>query len=255
VTAGDDLAGLAAAMEAERRIPAGAGERFTVYAALGVAFASGHVLAMRRVPASPIGGAYTSVWLRDPAGRWVVFSDRPPEEACPRYFGRALSQALVAPIVLRWSGPRRLELEVASARLTWTMDLEATRTTRVLNRVAALLPAGLWYRAWFLALMGRLAGRLLGTGRLGLAGRVPNGQRFLAVPKQVWMVARSQVRLDGRDLGPMQPLRAPIRLADFWIPGRGLFAMGETAFEVPVPAAETIAIAHRTSLIMEGRGR
>jgi hypothetical protein len=217
-------------MESERRLPDGEGERFAVYAVLGVPFASGHVLAMRRVPASPFGHAYTSVWLRDPGGSWVIVSERPPDEACPRYFGQALTEAQVAPIALRWSGSRRLELSVPSVGLEWTLELGATWATRLLNRVAASVPAWLERRAWFLRAMGGLAGRLLGTGRLGLAGRAPNGQRFLAVPERVWMVERSAARLAGRDLGAMQALPAQVRLADFWIPQRGLFAMGEAAF-------------------------
>jgi hypothetical protein len=60
------------AAETERhvRLPAGAGERFTGYGVMGLPFASGQVLAMRRFPASSIGPAHTSVWHRDPAGRW-----------------------------------------------------------------------------------------------------------------------------------------------------------------------------------------
>jgi hypothetical protein len=234
VSAGDDVARLVAAMESEARVPDGDGaeERFALYAVLGVPFASGHVLAMRRVPASPFGHAYTSVWLRDPEGRWVVVSERPPDESCPRYVGRALSEARVAPVVLRWTAPRRMELSVPSADLEWTLELEATWATRVLNRVAARLPGWAWRRVSFLRVMGRLAGRILGTGRLGLTGLMPNGQHFRALPKRVWMVKRSVARVDGRDLGPMQSLRAQIRLADFWIPQRGLFAMGETAFSI-----------------------
>ncbi len=54
---------LAAAIERQAGLPTGAGERFTGYGVMGLPFASGHVLAMRRVsrphpsapPALPCG--------------------------------------------------------------------------------------------------------------------------------------------------------------------------------------------------------
>jgi hypothetical protein len=52
-------------------LPAGGGERFAGYGVMGLPFRSGHVLAMRRFPASSIGPACTSVWHRSPDGRWV----------------------------------------------------------------------------------------------------------------------------------------------------------------------------------------
>jgi hypothetical protein len=81
----------AAEIERHARPPAGAGERFTGYGVMGLPFASGHVLAMRRFPASSIGPAYTSVWHRDPAGRWDFWQNQPGDQACSRYLGSALA--------------------------------------------------------------------------------------------------------------------------------------------------------------------
>ena len=47
----------------------GEGDRFSGYAVIGLPFQSGHILALRRFPASTIGPGYTSVWHRDPSGR------------------------------------------------------------------------------------------------------------------------------------------------------------------------------------------
>ncbi len=55
-------------MEAEPKLPGGSDVRFAGYAVLGLPFRSGHLLALRRFPASSVGPAYTSVWHRDPYG-------------------------------------------------------------------------------------------------------------------------------------------------------------------------------------------
>jgi hypothetical protein len=62
----------ATATEDRPALPAGDGERFADHGVLGLPFASGHVLAMRRCLASSIGPGSTSVWHRHPAGRWVL---------------------------------------------------------------------------------------------------------------------------------------------------------------------------------------
>jgi hypothetical protein len=81
------------ALERGGELPPGMGERFSGYGVAGVPFRSGHVLALRRWPASSLGRSYTSLWHRDPGGRWVFIQDAPPQLACPRYFGSAISQA------------------------------------------------------------------------------------------------------------------------------------------------------------------
>jgi len=58
-------------IEQDGSLPAGTGDRFAGYAVIGLPFASGHVLSLRRFPVSSVGPGYTSVWHRDPAGRWT----------------------------------------------------------------------------------------------------------------------------------------------------------------------------------------
>ena len=43
-------------------------ERFGGHRVIGLPFASGHYLVLRRFAAASIGPAYTSVWWRDPSG-------------------------------------------------------------------------------------------------------------------------------------------------------------------------------------------
>jgi hypothetical protein len=53
-------------LEASPQLPAGSEERFNGYGLMGLPLASGHILAMRRFPASSVGPGYTSVWHRGP---------------------------------------------------------------------------------------------------------------------------------------------------------------------------------------------
>ena len=48
-------------------------ERFAGYGVMGLPFASGHALGMRRFPASSVGPGYTSVWHRSPGGGWTFY--------------------------------------------------------------------------------------------------------------------------------------------------------------------------------------
>jgi len=82
-------------LEQGAELPSGNEERFAGYGVMGVPFTSGDLLAMRRFPASSLGQGYTSVWHRDPQGRWTFYSDVPPQLACSRYFGSAISEAVM----------------------------------------------------------------------------------------------------------------------------------------------------------------
>jgi len=68
-----------------------------------------------------------------------------------------------------------------------------------------------------LAAMSRAAGLVLRAGRVRLTGLVPNGQRFVANPLNIWVARESSARLQGADLGVMGPAPeqcAPERLRD-----------------------------------------
>src|SRR5215213_4635419 len=99
-------------LEAEATLPTGAEDRFTGYGIMGLPLASGHVLALRRFPASSLGPGYTSVWHRDPSGDWAFYSDVDPGLSCARFFGNALARAERNAITLTWSDPRRLTIVV-----------------------------------------------------------------------------------------------------------------------------------------------
>lgn len=222
---------LAARAEEHPQLPAGREERFAGYGVMGLPFASGHILALRRFPASSVGPAYSSVWHRSPDGAWRFYADVEPPRACTRYFGRDVAVAVVDDIRITWTGAYGFTVCVEGAGLDWAVRLVATPVTRALSGVAHLLPAPLWRSAPFLSLVGRAAGGAMAAGRMRLHGRASNGQRFRAIPRTVWLVDTSTALHRGVDLGPPGAVRHQARLGDFWIPQRGIFMAGRVFFE------------------------
>ncbi|MEE2521680.1 hypothetical protein V1639_01770 [Pseudarthrobacter sp. J75] len=217
-------------------LPAGPMERFAGYGIMGVTFSSGHVLALRRFAASSIGPPYNAVWLRDPAGKWTIFSTVAPGVSCARYFGSGLEQAPVAKVSVHWDGPASFTVRVEGpTELTWDVELTETAVTRLMSGICGAVPEKLWRNTVFLSAMGLVAGPMMQAGKIGLTGKVPNRQSFQARPQRIWFVSSSRARLDGKDLGNMGPLPLQDRLGDFWIPQRGIFMIGTSLFDVLDP--------------------
>jgi hypothetical protein len=222
----------AAEVEAGASLPAGSSERFSGYSVLGLPFTSGHVLALRRFPASSIGPGYTSVWHRDPEGAWTFYQTTLPQQACSRYFGRLVKESLLQDISVEWTGPRSLSVSSQGERsFAWQLAVAPAVTTRLMNGLGWCLPRSWWQKPAVLSLMGTTARFALHTGKLRLVGRAPNGQTFVANPFAVWLVSESRAALDGEDLGPIGPLRVQAHLGEFLIPQRGLFAIGSSFLE------------------------
>ena len=222
-----------AAEEIERRprLPAGDDERLTGYGVLGLPFALGDTLAFRRYTASSIGPAFTAVWHRDPHGRWTVYSDITASRATPRHYGAALSRVVETEIRLDWTGDQRLSLSVPGRGLQWALRLEASVATRVLGFLALGLPRRSPAGDTATTAAGRLAGRLLRSGRLRLQGETPNGQRFYLRPRSLWLATASAAVVEGRELGPLGSHGQCPRLGDLVLPDRGLFFLGDERYE------------------------
>lgn len=228
-------------LEEQSVLPKGDSERFSGYGVMGLPFASGHVLGLRRFPASSVGPGYTSVWHRDPDGRWTFYQDVQPEQACPRYFGRDISDTFVRDIDISWTAPRSLTVTMGEGvDLHWQAFLSTTPVTRAMNALSDKVPERLWTSEGFLRAMGAVAGPALRAGRVGLTGRVPSGQSFMANPLKVWVIDSSRAILGDRDLGDPGPLEQQARLGDFWIPQRGIFAIGRALFELHDPSRHLV---------------
>ena len=234
-------------IETDPALPAGKDDRFAGYAVMGLPFRSGHVLALRRFPASSVGPSYTSVWHRDPRGDWTFYSTVNPDLGCSRYFGGEITYNVVGPIGIEWTGSTQFNVSIGAA-LRWEVRLTESLSTRLMNAAASLVPGAWWQRKSVLKAMGAAARFALGAGKMNLAGKTPNGHEFIANPQRVWLIDSSHAILNGLDLGPPGALAQQARLNDVFIPQRGLFA-------VPRVLANTSAIVKHTSRAGRVEGR
>ena len=221
-------------------------ERFNGYGVMGLPFASGHVLGLRRFTASSVGPGYSSVWHRDPDGAWTFYADVPALQGCARFFGNGVARTVECPIEIAWPAPRRLSVRVEGAAIAWECELSPTPVTRMMNAMSAAMPDALWRNRRVLAAMASIAGPALRAGKLGMAGVSPNGQRFIANPMVMWVIPRAEARIGSSDFGPVGPLREQARLGDFWIPQRGMFVVGRAFFDAFDPERH-LAVASRES--------
>ncbi|HEX6308404.1 MAG TPA: hypothetical protein VFZ69_09470 [Longimicrobiales bacterium] len=219
---------VARALERSRRtLPGVAGvEHLEGFGLLGLTFQSGDVLAFRCFTASSIGPPYLSVWHRHPNGRWVIHTNVAPARACPRWFGPALHAFDADDIVLTWLAPAELSITAARSRLHLALRLAATPVTRLIGAAAPAAPGMLWRSRH----AGAVAGRLLRTGRLSFAGRVPAGHEYVIRPRALWRIAGAAAVIDGRDAGSITTPSRQASLGEFLIPSRGLFATGRVTF-------------------------
>lgn len=220
----------AAAAERAAEAPAGSGERFAGYGVMGLPFRSEHVLAMRRFPASSIGPGYTSVWHRDPAGTWTFYTDAEPLVSCNRYFGHEVDRVRITSIEVTWPSSETLRVSAGDS-LVWESRLRSNPASRAMNLLAGLAPDALWTWTPALSLMGAVAGPMFRAGRLALHGLAPNGQRFVANPRLLWLIDDADATVGGEPLGAPGPLPVQAALGDFRIPQRGLFVIGRAVFE------------------------
>lgn len=229
-------AALADAVEREAELPPGRAERFSGYGVMGMPFRSGHVLGLRRFPASSIGPGYRSVWHRDPDGRWTFYQDQPAALACTRYFGAEVDEVREGPIRIEWTGSDRFEVNAGDGELQWAVEVESTPVTRLFNAAGSLLPPRARRSPAVLGVMSRIAGPALRAGRIRLVGVTPNGQRFVANPLTMWVIGNGAATIAGTDLGAPGPAPEQARLRDFAIPQRGMFVIGRAFFTDPVGA-------------------
>ena len=216
----------ARAVEDHPVLPPGDCERVSGYGVMGLPFASGHVLGLRRWTASSVGEQFTSIWHRDPSGRWTFYESAPCEVACSRYFGDGVDRFRQGPIELDWEAPARLRVRTADGAVDWTVEMAATARTRMMSVAGSVLPMAAWRSGPVLRAMGVMAGRILGVGTVRLTGTTSNRQHFDANPLRIWYVVGSHAVVEGHDLGPMGALTAQANMADFYFPQRGVFAIG-----------------------------
>lgn len=211
--------------ESHPQLPPGSEERVSGYGVMGQPFASGDVLGLRRWTASSVGERFTSIWHRRPGGAWHFYESAQPEVACSRWFGHGVQESTVVDIDVTWEGPNLLRV-ASPGLIDWRLTLGSTPMTRVMSTVGSLLPLAAWRSSTMLKAMGAAASATLGVGKVGMTGLTANGLPFDANPMRIWRVVDATATIHGRDAGPPAPLPQQARLGDFWIPQRGIFAMG-----------------------------
>lgn len=211
---------------------------------MGLPFSSGHVLGLRRWTASSVGDGFTSIWHRDPSGAWTFYESvgtgTTGPLACSRYFGAAVGRVEVGPIDLDWETGDRLHIRTADGLVDWTVEVGSTVATRLFSAMGRVTPEAAWRSTAALRVMGVMATRLLGAGRLQLTGQTSNAQHFDANPKRIWFVTSSRAFVRGVDLGEPGPLVEQARMADFYFPQRGIMAVGRVF--VTMPAQEVVPV-------------
>ncbi len=218
----------ASSVEEHPRLHAGTDERVSGYGVMAVPFASGHVLGLRRWTANSVSDPFTSIWHRDPTGTWHFYETSQPTFACSRWFGDGTSGSTRSAIELSWSSPTELHV-VAPGLVDWRVRMESSPMTRAMNAMSSVMPMAAWNSEPVLKMMGAMASRSLGSGRLGLTGVTSNGQRFKANPYRIWRVVESSAEIRGESAGVPAPLDDQARLGDFWLPQQGIFAMGRVS--------------------------
>lgn len=222
------------------RLPKGDDERYTGFGPMGVPFGNGHYLAFRGVVTYSAGPGFRSVWHRDPEGRWTIYADAPADRSCPRYFGAAASGFERVPeIAVSWTDSWNLRVEIPG-RLEWNIELKRSLATRLMTAMSRCMPSLAWNSTSTLGMMSPMAGAMLGVGKVRLAGRVPNGQRYKAAPLKIWRVAGGSAVLDGTDLGELGALAKQERLGDFWMPQSGVFMVGRVRMEALDPQRHVV---------------
>ena len=212
--------------EAQPELPRGTEERVSGYGLMGIPFSSGHVLAFRRWTASSVGEPFTSIWHRDPRGRWLFYETADGKVSCSPWFGGGVQESRRTGITLTWESAEQLRVRTSDGHIDWSLTFGSSPVTRMMNGMAAMMPPTAWKSRRVLGLMGRMATATLGGGRLSLVGTSSSGYPFLANPWHIWRVIESSASIGGESVGVPAPLPEQARLGDFWIPQQGTFAMG-----------------------------
>lgn len=200
----------------------------------GLPFDSGHVLALRVFPQSSFG-PYSTVWHRDPEGRWSIYADAPRLDiACPRYYGPACERTELARISREWTGPRTLRVTVDQPALDWSLEVHSAPWLAVANGMSTLMPTWTWKPRALRAMRERMA-RTLGLGRLHLSEQTPSGHHGILMPGRMYYIDRSRAVLDGTDLGRPTRLSANPAIGGGALPARGVLALGRAVWRIRDP--------------------
>lgn len=216
------------------------GDRVAGYGVMGIPFASGDYLALRDWTASSFGPPYRAVWHRNHNGDWTIYANQPPKTSCARFLQPAISASRTTAIEIDWTDDHTFTVRIPNADLTWMVSLAHTAVTRMLSAVAPVMPTMVWRSDPALRLVAVSSAAVLRTGRLRLAGTMPNGQRYQLGPQHMWRVRNSTAAMGPHDFGVPHPVRPQASIGEVPLPQRGVFYTATTGrFYDDVPAIDT----------------
>lgn len=192
---------------------------------------SGHTLALRVFPINDFA-PYVTVWHHDPDEGWSIYYHAiQPHIACPRYYGAAVRHIEPANITIKWHGPAELAIRIDQPHLEWTVWMQEPLSLHLLNRLSKVLPFWTWQKSSLLKPREWIA-RLLGMGKIKLAGIMPSGHFGILMPQQIYLINRTQVQLDGVDLGEPAKVNPNPIIGNVPLPARGIFAIGQAYWDI-----------------------
>lgn len=209
--------------------PVSPGDRVCGYGVMGMPFRSGDYLALRDWRESSFGPAYRSVWHRSPDGDWTVYSNAPPDLSCPRFLSSAIYRSVTTTIAIGWEDHQSVQVNVAGGGIEWRFRVAGAPIPSVLSTTASLMPDWAWRSDLVLRWVGFSAALMLRTGRMRLAGTMPNGHTYQLAPTRMWYAREASASITGRDCGPSHPIHPQARIGDLLLPQRGIFYAATTA--------------------------
>lgn len=201
------------------------------YGIFGLPLSTGHNLALRVFPENDFA-PYITIWHQTPAGKWTIYYDAiRPDIACPRYYGKAVDHILPAKINLEWQSSSVLTIRMKKPKLEWTVWMEEPRYLRLINSISKRMPFWTWKYDLLLKFREWMA-EWLRIGKIKLAGYMPSGHFGILMPQRMYFINRTQIQLEGDDLGQPVIVHPNPKIGDVPLPARGIFSIGEAYWNI-----------------------
>jgi hypothetical protein len=201
------------------------------YGVFGLPLSSGHTFALRVFPINDFS-PYVTLWHQTPDGLWTIYYDAVrPDIACPRYYGTATNQVIPASIKLDWISPSTLHVRIEKLNLEWTLWIEEPWWLHWINSISKRMPFWSWKYTLLLKPRQWMA-RGLGLGVIKLSGYMPSDHYGILMPKRMYFINRSSIRINGIDLGQPARVRPNPKIGNVPLPSRGIFSIGEAYWEI-----------------------
>jgi hypothetical protein len=173
------------------------------------------------------------VWHQFPDGTWRLYADVPPEQSCARYIDSATSGSWEGRIRLAWSDPYRLSVDVRGVGLEWEIDFRGNWLTRAFTATRFALPDTALASDSALRAVEWIARAWLEAGAIRFSGVMPNGHKYRALPRHIWLMDDARAWLNGVSLGSPERSEVDARIGTLRVPTSGALAFVSAQFTPP----------------------